>query len=484
METNLSPPGHQGGSRLSQSAAACANFSNRRNRRVQFAMRNKLSAAYAVAGLLAGGFYAVPASAVTPTCSSLTTNPVFISGSSAAKPILQALAKTLYSEGSTIGIIYQNPDSCLGVADFLANGPSTEMGISTLFLGNDGTTTTACTLDSGTPQPVDIAASDVFPATCGVTVSTAMVGTNPIVEVQGPIQAMTFAVPGGGSGSNATSISAEAAYVVFGYDATNYTVPQWNQPTNIFVRPQTSGTENMIGTAMGLVSSKWANATTGSASAQQKASGGAMQTAIASVASNQNATIGILAAENVATFNNTATPPPVPLKILAYQHTGQKCGYLPDSSQGALDKINVRQGRYAIWGPVHFLAAVSGGEPAGPHAGAVATVLNYFLATGQTPTTTPYMVGDAGGAISTADKQALIAAEAKPGYVVPWCAMQVLRTTEMGAEASYQPAEPCGCFYESSLGATVQGHTCTTCTSNSNCSGSTPTCRYGFCEVQ
>jgi hypothetical protein len=402
---------------------------------------------------------------------------VFISGSTAAKPALQALAKALATDGSPIGIIYQNPDSCLGVNDLLSGIASTESGISVLFLGPDGTTTTSCTLDSPTPNPVDIAVSDVFPATCGVTLPSS------VVEVQGPIQAMVFAAPGGTSGSNATSISAEAAYVVFGWDATTYTVPQWNQPGSIFVRPQTSGTENMLGAAIGLASAKWANAATGSSSSQQVASGGAMATKLATVATNENATIGPLGAENVASFNNATPAPSVPLKILAYQHTGQSCGYLPDSSSTTLDKINVRQGRYAIWGPLHVLANVSGGQPTGPHAAAVATILNYFVATGSNPNATPYMVGDSGAA-SAADQQSLIAAEAKPGYVVPWCAMQVMRTTEIGPEASYQPPEPCGCFYETTLGSPVAGHTCTACTTNSSCPVSTPTCRYGFCEVQ
>jgi len=196
----------------------------------------------------------------------------------------------------------------------------------------------------------------------------------------------------------------------------------------------------------------------------------------------------------------------VPLSILAYQHTGQACGYYPGSAEGTLDELNVRQGRYAIWGPIHITAHVDGsGNPTSANGSpsAVAAVLNYFIATGESPDTTPlYSIGsfaadagadsgafgaDGGVTVGTAAKQAFIAAEAKPGFVVPWCAMEVLRTGEMGPEASYQSPEPCSCFYETTVqGAPVSGHQCPTCASDTDCTAtpSTPTCRYGFCEVQ
>ncbi len=444
-------------------------------------MRKRLCQAHGVAALVGVAAVAVPkaAFAVTPACSSFP-NPVFISGAAVSKPLVQALAKVLAGDGSNISIIYQNPDSCLGLNDLIEGQASTESGISVLYLGANGTSTTACTLDTTTPQPVDIAMSDTFASTCGVTSTTGL------TEVLGPIQSMVFAVPGGASGSNATSISAEAAYVVFGWDATTYTVAPWSQPGSIFVREPTAGAQAMIGAAIGLTSSKWANAEAGSTSPQEITTGTKMAQSIADVTSNQSATIGILGAENVYTWNGGS--PTVPLNILAYQHKGQSCGYLPNSTATTLDAINVRQGRYAIWGPLHFFAQVNGaGQPTGPHAQAVATILNYFIQTGEYPDAPLFGTVDGGasdaGGVGAADKQALIAAEATPGYVVPWCAMQVVRTSEVGAEASYQPPEPCGCFFESTLGAFVPGHMCTACDGTHPCSG-TQVCRYGFCEVQ
>jgi ABC-type phosphate transport system substrate-binding protein len=455
-------------------------------------MRNNLTVAPLVAGLLAAGaVVAAPAPAAaqeagttTPACSSLT-NPVYISGSSASKPVLQALATTLAADGVPISIVYTSPDSCLGVNDLLMGQPSTESGVSPLYLEAGGATETCSVAAS---QAVDIAVSDVFPATCvanaGLTIPSS------VAEVQGPIQAMTMVVPGGTSGSSASSISAKAAYVVFGNDATTpaYQVAPWSLSSNIFVRAQTSGTLNMIAAAIDLIPSKWVNAATSATPpAQQAGSTGTMESDVATVTTNQSATIGILSAEGAAGWNASASHSSDPLKILAFQANDQSCGYLPDSGPTALDKINVRQGRYAIWGPLHFLAKTSGGQPTGPDAAAVATVLNYFLATGSNPTATPYtgsIAGDAGTGVSSADIQALITAETKPGYVVPWCAMQAQRSTEVGPESSYSPPTPCSCLYETTLGTPVSGHVCTPCGGDAGACSSGMSCNYGFCEVQ
>jgi hypothetical protein len=427
----------------------------------------------------------------TATCDSLT-NPVFISGSSASQPVLQALANTI---GTSISIVYQNPDSCLGVADFLAGMASTETtpsAVATNYLNPTTQKAVACTLNA-TTDIVDIAVSDVFAATCTQFTPAIPALTAGQVEIEGPIQAMTIAVPAASQGP--ASISAEAAYVVFGGDAQTLgtTITSWNQPASIFTRPSSSGTLNMIGEAIGLVPSLWANAAlSATAPANQKGSTGTMYTAIVTAATNVSNTIGILSDEGLVQKNAAAlalgvdggTAGPT-AKALYFQGTGQTCGYLPDSTAAAFDKVNVREGRYDIWGPLHFIANVANGQPTGPHAAAVATVLNYFIATGANPSTPLYTAGADAGTVDLA-KQALITAEATPlvGGVVPWCAMHVMRTTEVGPEASFQPTEPCGCYFESVTGSTLESY-CKTCTTNTDCTtAGYPVCRYGYCEVQ
>ncbi len=430
----------------------------------------------------------------TPACDSFT-NPVYISGSSASQPVLQALANTL---GTGVSIIYQNPDSCLGVADFLAGMASTETmpsAVATVYLNPTTGKAVTCTI-TPTTDIVDIAVSDVFAATCHKFNNAIPALTSSQVEISGPIQAMTIAVPAASQGS--PSISAAAANVVFGGDAATAgeTIPQWNQAAAIFTRPATSGTLNMIGTAIGLAPSSWANAAlAATAPANQKGSTGGMYSAVAAATTNINQTIGILSDEAVVQRNATAlamgadggTAGPT-AKVLYFQAAGQSCGYLPDSTASALDKINVREGRYDIWGPLHFITNVgANGQPNGVHASAVATVLNYFIATGSNPSAPLFTNSDDAGAIAVTAKQALIDAEAMPsvGGVVPWCAMHVMRTEEVGAESSFSPAEPCGCHFEKvATGATVSAY-CKACASGTDCAGTPNTvCRYGYCEVQ
>ncbi len=461
-------------------------------------MRKKIRVACAAAlGMGAAAF--VSSRAEAATCDSLIaaesglTSTVYIAGSTAVEIPLQGLAPVLATKG--IAIIYQAPDSCQGVSDLI--GHTAESGqpynfLDPAVLTSGGLATpTTCTL-SGTAPPIDIAPSDVSPDTCAKNLNIGTVGaisttSTTFRDILGPIQAMTFAVP---AGSTQSSISAEAAYLVFGYDATatsaspNVIVQPWSVAGSIYTRPNTSGTLNMLATAIGLAPTKFANATPvapgGTVPPQQQQGTGGMRNALANATSNVNATIGQLSYESIIQAANRSS-----LKMLAYQHTGQSCGYTPSSTESSLDMINVRQGRYAVWGPVHFIVNVdSSGTPlngAMASSAAVGTIMNYFLATGPTPPSSSS--ADAG--VSATDIKALITAEAKPAYVVPWCAMQVTRTSEIGAPASYQPQTPCGCYFESVVGVSTSSY-CRACSADADCAdaGTYTHCRYNFCEAQ
>jgi hypothetical protein len=271
---------------------------------------------------------------------------------------------------------------------------------------------------------------------------------------------MVFAVP---KGSTANSISAEAAYVVEGWAGGQYKLAPWTDPTQVYVRDNLSGTERMIGVAIGLVADSWA-IQKGAPHSYSKA--GDLVSALAAPG-NTSAAIGILSTGDADNHRDT-------LKILAYQHKGQQCGYLPDSSSSSgqsRDKINVRQGRYAIWGQVHIVTNTDGnGHPIpdshNPAGNYVQTVINYL-------TSNPSLTLD--------ERTSIIDVEAQAN-VVPDCAMQVSRTAEIGPEASYQPTIPCGCYFESKVGGASPS--CKACTDDTGCSGGTPKCRYNYCEAQ
>jgi hypothetical protein len=447
-------------------------------------MRKKIRAAHAAAWLLGGATLVISgrASADNPACNTFT-NPVYVSGSSAIKPVLQAVQNVL---GSAVSIVYQNPGSCEGLA-YVIKG-TTDADSPNVFVPN--TTTLAPCNPPTTGVVVDIAFSDVYPATCTAYYDSTLPAPSATQkDFLGPIQAMTFAVP---KDSSENIISAEAAFTVFGKGAADgptaaTTIAPWTDPSKIYVRYYDSGTLEMMAKAINLPGSKWAQATvnmnnmggpttfTGTGPMQNAliAAEGAMAT--------QSTAIGILSTSGLKTG----------IKGLAFQGYGQLCSYYPDSGMSAGDKINVRQGRYEIWGPEHMVANVDGnGKPVGQNSNtaAVQTVINALISTSQAlPASSDAGVPEGGvTTLGEAEVKSIIAAISGPttGFI-PQCAMQVSRTQEIGAEASYAPPVACSCAFEAAAGMSP-GHTCTACNANADCNGTpaTPVCHFNFCAAE
>lgn len=444
-------------------------------------MRKKIRAAHAAAWLLGGATLAVSGRASADACNALS-NPVYVSGSSAIKPVLQAVANVLQG---AVSIVYQNPGSCEGLSYVIKAAPDTDTPILIVPNAANGT----CSLPS-TGAVIDVGFSDVYPATCTAYYDSSLPAPSATQkDFFGPIQAMTFAAP---TDSTSNIISAEAAYMVFGKGAADgptasTTIAPWNDPTKIFVRYYDSGTLEMIAQAINLPGSKWVNATVnmnGMGGPQTFTGTGAMQTALVTAegtTATQSTAIGILSTSGLKTG----------IKELAFQGKDQLCSYYPDSGMSAGDKINVRQGRYPIWGPEHLVANVDGnGKPVGQNSNttAVQTLINALISTSQAlPASSD--AGTPEGGVTTlgeAEVKSIIAAISGPttGFI-PQCAMQVSRTTEIGAESSYAPPAACSCAFEAAAGM-APGHTCTSCNSSSDCSGTpaTPVCHFNFCEAE
>lgn len=468
-------------------------------------------------------------------------NAVNIAGSSAFLAALSGplgLGQIFAQENVPISVLYQPVDSCLALNDLLGHRSSGELpgaipqlsliqrpifygGVFETIPGTNAVMTAngdTCTLPDS-PPPIDIAVTDVYFDTCSATTDITALPDD-ITETLGPIETATFAAP---VLSTATAISAEAAYVVFGYDAVGYAVPPWTDPGSIFVREATSGVQTLLGAAIGLGSPYWANsalATSGAAPClpseamndgcvpvQQRPGSAFMGSALANVTENQSAYIGVLSETELSQYNAGASVNK--LKSLAYQHTGQPCGYLPNSTASAKDKLNVRQGRYAAWGPLHIWYNIDAkgnplpGDRDATKTGkiaAITSILNYFITTGPHPNLLLPVQGELDGlpiadavdsgvgpgsnppAIGAVEKEAIVTSEIS-GALVPWCAMQVVRTSEMGPEASYEPPEPCTCFYSVATGATSPDY-CATCSSDLDCAAPQPICRLGYCEIQ
>jgi len=283
----------------------------------------------------------------------------------------------------------------------------------------------------------DVGVADVFASTCTSLPDGLPSG---IGDFFGPVQTMSFVVP---KASTETSISAEAAYAIYGLGSKSGVSP-WTRASNILHLDGASGTQRMIAAAIGVPPHQWQGKDLQYSSLEISA--------LTSVsAADAPSTLGILAVTNIV--GNV----PTSLDVLAYQHYGQSCGYYPDSSQSAKDKRNVRDGHYAIWGPLHIMSRTRKGYPVNPDA---KRLVEYWTGTVPPPSGVDLIQVDA------------------VNNLVPTCAMQVQRKTEMGALSTYSPSNPCGCYFEAQGGGTR----CQTCKTSNTCPASAPTCSLGYCE--
>ena len=147
------------------------------------------------------------------------------------------------------------------------------------------------------------------------------------------------------------------------------------------------------------------------------------------------------------------------IRELAYQDLGQSCAYYPNLTATSGDKANVRNGRYPIWGYTHMLTKVnSQNVPLSPNAG---QIILYFTGDAMTP---------AGNYLEFVIQDRL----------VPPCAMNVTRSSEMGPLSPYSPSPGCGCYFDS----LQAGTNCKSCATSAECPPEAHNCHLGFCEVR
>lgn len=408
----------------------------------------------ACAALLA----AVDAHAAT-NCSSLSGTIIYGAGGSAQQPYLTALGSQLANLSSPVHIVYSDSGSaCVGYSDLVT--PTNITG-SALYWDGSGATLT-CTLDAG-GDPVTFAVMGNSPKLC-TSVTTPEGGTT-FGQFLGPVQAVDFVVP---AQSTQQSVSTEAAYYLWGFDASDaaHTVSPWSVPANIFTRSASSFVNLFVSLDTGIP------AATVAARGTVESTNGATLTALNALNSTTpESGIGYVSGE-VADGNRSQ------IKVLAYQHTGQSCGYTPDSTTSAFDKINVRDGQYWLWSPIHLFAAV--GSNSAITDTATANLIGWI-----TGTVTPPTGLDTFLAATTA-------------YTVPQCAMNVWRDDDLAPLYSYEPPASCACKYDFATGTSSQlrPSSCTTCTQDSDCT-LTHHCRnigpplnsdaggpsVGYCEV-
>lgn len=389
-----------------------------------------------------------PGRAAADPCEMDSGKVLYIAGPDSMINVLRGVAAALWDEETKV--FYKGYPSCLGISTLVNNEPTTpdpaEIGTPDAhlvsFWPGDPEVEMQCDLpfdaeDEGEPEiPADIVLSEVFPTTC----SSYPNGLGSIHDFQGPALGFGFIVH---PDSSAVSISAEAAYLAYGFGAESNVVEPWTDPMRILHRDANSGTENIFAKTIGLDVNKWAGTSLNST--------GVLLSQVAdATGADVDSTLG---GANVSILDQRRDD----LRVLAYQHYDQTCGYFPDSTPTRFDKRNLRDGHYPIWGIVHILTRVdAGGLPV--NAGAN-RFINLVLGTAEIAGLDP------------------IALEAEGG-LIPQCAMNVIRDEDGGPLASSQPLRPCGCYYESLVGETD----CEVCTSSAECPKDRPECSYGFCE--
>ncbi len=361
-------------------------------------------------------------------CSDLPT-PVYVSGSSAAKPFLKRFGENLFATGE-MTIVYQSAGSCVGV-DAVVN--HTPLSGSAKYWDDTGTET-SCDLPSG-GQPVDLAISDVFASTCPQFNLVADLPAD-LVDDAGPVQTMGFVVP---ASSDETVISADAAYFVYGFGSDSGVEP-WTDESAILQRNSQSGTQSLIGKVIGVPPAKFHGVMNQASSDMVEA-----LKALGHDATLAKRGLGILNAADAELQR-------AQISWLPFQEAGKTCGYYPDASRTGVDKQNVRDGKYPIWGPLHLLSR---------------------QATGPTERLVSYLTGNA--SITGLDL-VQVYVEAK---VIPRCAMRVTRATDGGRLKPYHPDNPCGCYFESQATGSTR---CKACQSLDQCPETASSCSNGFCE--
>lgn len=378
-------------------------------------------------------FLASPVLAVP--CSELNLpNPIYGAGGSAITATLGSVATALAGLPVPITILFADPGACIGYQAFL------DGNVTTAFKYWDAQgTQLSCDPEITGGQQVDFAhmgnTADFCP---GLTLPDG------IKDYLGPIQTLNIITS---IDSAESSISSEALYFVYGFGAGSAAEP-WTVEANLAKRSSTSFVHLFLADSIKLSAEKFKGTQIGT---NQES----VNTVVSAAATDPDSTLGYVSGSTAD--NNRAS-----VKTLAYQHTGQSCGYYPDSTESALDKINVRQGLYQLWTPGHFFARVDGaGQAETPR---VAELIGWF--DGSVPP--PAGVDVTSIIIESGD--------------IPSCAMQVTREGVTGPISSFAPEQPCGCFFESA--ATGQT-SCTACTEDAQCSavGAESKCRFGYCEA-
>jgi ABC-type phosphate transport system substrate-binding protein len=365
-------------------------------------------------------------------------NPIIVTGSNTFEPMVGQFAVKLAAEPTPASVIFATSaaTSCAGIAN-VANATDLGGGPGRFYtLSGSSITRNDCTFAPG--QKADVAVSDVFYETCA---DLPQPKPADLADVTGPVQATVFIVALQNTATQyLTSAEAQAIYGC-GVSSTR-AIAGFSDPANVFCRNSAAGPQVVLAKNLGLDPATVAS--------PRCVNGGASPASMAGNVSASTAAIGFITADSLEGLRSSISP-------LAYQATGQARAYPLDSRTDFVDRQNVRDGHYTLWGYAHLIAKTAGGNPSRPAADFIAWVT---------------------GAKSNANVDHIYVA-GRTG-LIPQCAMRVKRSSDGGLLSPYTPPQSCSCAFRAAISKTIPPG-CSLCSADSVCTDGT-TCRHGFCE--
>jgi hypothetical protein len=355
-------------------------------------------------------------------------NPVYITGGNVFLPVFGRIAQRFAEEVQPEGraratIIFLPSTGCAGLATLIEAKPLEGVGIYWSSDSNLDPTLPSSQLKCRVPPGTlpDIATAAAFASSCGYELPEY------IRDEHGPVDVNAFVVP---HASTKRSISAEAARRVFGFGRDS-AVPPWTDEAHIIQRGPRSGTQAVVAAVIGLPFDRF-KGTHAALTADVVA---IIKRANAAGVAVANQTLGFISHPHILPLNASAD-----IRALAFQAQGQTCAFWPSSKENARDMLNVREGRYRLWGPYHFFTRVPLRPPVQP-------ILNALK----------------GLAIPGID---FIKLSADAGFV-PQCAMKVTLSKDGGRLQPFRPPAPCNCYFDALVGASSPA--CKSCSSDLDC---------------
>ncbi len=416
--------------------------------------------------LSAGGCaFSMSALALAAECPTNLPNVIYGSGGSAVTATMRQVAAALRALPDPITVLWHDPGACIGFGHFVGGTIPGATTRNVTYWDAAGVATT-CQAPAATGLPVDFAHMGNTADFCATYPDGVPAGVG---DFLGPVQTVNIITD---KDSSQKSISAEALYYIFGKGAAEANVAPWTNPRHVILRTTSSFVHQFIAASLfddPLKVFYDHPSITGRLGVEVTTQDASITAVVAAGSASPESPIAYAS-------GSAADQARASVKTLAYEHFGQTCAYWPDSSESALDKINVRQGLYHFWTPGHFFAPVdSGGQITSNRSGAdaaeraaiadrVKRLIDYFNGALETP-----------AGITPPIRERVIRAGD-----IPLCAMQVQRDGTAGAVSSFAPDEPCGCYFEAI--ATGNSQPCAPCGDTGDCTGS-QVCRFNFCEA-